>query len=188
MIETGSVGPAEAYLPDYDVRSAHQIEVHAPAAVAYRAARDLDMGRSVPVAAMFAVRTIPHLLMGKSRPSRSITLQTILDAGFVMLEEDPPRHLVMGVVGKFWRPDGGLLRITPAEFVTFDTPGFAKGLLAFTIAERGTTSLVATETRVKGTDAAARRKFSIYWRAIGPFSGLIRRFMLDQVKRSAEEA
>jgi hypothetical protein len=94
---------------------------------------------------------------------------------------------LLGVVGKFWRPDSGIERIAPDAFQNFDDPGFAKAVLAFTVEERaGTSSILATETRVACTDGSARRKFMLYWRAIGPFSGFIRPLMLNQVKRAAE--
>ncbi len=38
------------------------------------------------------------------------------------------------------------------------------------------------------TDAAARRRFRLYWLAIRPFSGLIRRLWLRAIKRRAESA
>jgi hypothetical protein len=183
-----NVGSAiDHYMATFDVRSRHEIEVAAPADVTYRSARNLDLGGSPPVMVLFAIRAIPHLLTGKARPSRSLTLETVLDLGFVMLEENAPHEFVMGSVGKFWRPDSGMIRIAPEEFRDFDTPGFSKGIISFTVDERGgTRSLLATETRVLCTDPSARRKFSLYWRAIGPFSGMIRHVMLARVKRTAE--
>lgn len=187
MSESRVASTIDSYLPTYDVRSAHQIQVHAPAAVTYQAVRDLDVGRSIPITVLFAIRALPHLLTGKARPSRSITLQTFLEAGFMILDEDAPREFVMGAVGKFWRPDSGIVRIAPDEFRSFEAPGFAKGILTFTVEERDRTrSLLTTETRVACTDSSARRKFLLYWRAIGPFSGVIRRLMLNEVKRTAE--
>ena len=184
---TTGVNVIDGYLPTYDMRSAHQVEVNAPVADTYRAARELDVGRSIPILTLFAIRAIPHMLTGKARPSRSITLQTVLDAGSVILAQDEPNGFVMGAVGKFWRPDSGMLRIAPDEFESFEAPGYAKGILSFSVDERGpTTSLLATETRVACTDESARRKFSLYWRAIGPFSGVIRHLMLQEVKRTAE--
>ena len=182
-----SPGALDRYLPAYDFRSAHEIPVHAPASVTYQVAQDLDMGRSVPVTVLFAIRALPHLLTGKARPNRAITMETLLDAGFVILEENAPRELVFGAVGRFWRLDSGMIRIAPDEFRGFEDPGFAKGILAFTVEERGRTrSLLATETRVACTDPIARRRFSLYWRAIGPWSGMIRRLMLREMKRTAE--
>lgn len=189
MIEASDrVSVIDDYLEVYDVRSSHEIEVDAPATATYRAARELDLGTSVPILALFALRGLPHLLTGKARPSRSITFETFLQAGFTILAERPPRELVIGAIGRFWRPDSGFVRVGPVGFRSFDEPGYAKAVLTFVVEERGDGSLLATETRVACTDASARRKFLLYWRVIGPFSGLIRRLMLDQVKRTAERA
>jgi hypothetical protein len=176
----------DRHLRIYDVSSSHSIEVDASANATYRAVRDLDLGRSLPIAALFALRGLPHLVTGKARLSRSLTLETLLRAGFTILEEAPPRELVLGAVGRFWRPDSGLVPVPPEEFRHFDEPGHAKAALTFIVEEQGSGSLLATETRVACTDASALRKFSLYWRVIGPFSGLIRRLMLEQVKRAAE--
>jgi hypothetical protein len=186
VTEARQVNPLDHYLAVYNVRSYHETEVDAAPDSTYRAARDLDMGRSLIVAGLSAIRALPHLLTGKVRPSRSITLETLLELGFTVLEEQPPNVLVLGAVGRFWRPDSGLVRVAAEEFRSFDEPGNAKGVLSFTVEEHGSGSLLATETRVACTDGSALRKFSLYWRFIGPFSGLIRRLMLDQVKRTAE--
>lgn len=49
-------------------------------------------------------------------------------------------------------------------------------------------SRVVTETRILATDAAARRRFGLYWRVIYPGSALIRVMWLRAVKRRAEQA
>lgn len=183
---TSRVRAIDSHLPTFDVRSAHQIEVNASAEDTYRAARQLDLARSLPIAALFAIRGIPHVLSGKARLTRTLTLDTMFELGFVMLEESPT-EVVVGSIGKFWRPDSGMVPISPEGFATFDEPGYSKGIMSFTVDELGPDrSLFATETRVLCTDDASRRKFSMYWRVIGPFSGLIRHAMLNQVKRSAE--
>lgn len=186
MKSADQVSSIDRYLDVYDLRSSHSVEVDAGVEETFAACRELDLSRSVPAAALFALRGLPRLLTGKARPSRSLTLQTFLDAGFTIFEEHPPREFVMGTVGKFWRPDGGLVRLGPEEFRRFDQPGYAKAILSFVVEEHESGSLVATETRVVCTDESARRKFSLYWRVIGPFSGFIRRVMLDEVKRAAE--
>ena len=96
---------------------------------------------------------------------------------------------MLGIVGKFWQLSSGVHRIEPDEFIGFDTPGFAKGAWNFVVSERaGGGSTVVTETRVASTDDDARRKFGWYWRLIAPFSALIRRIVLGQIKREAETA
>ena len=43
-----------------------------------------------------------------------------------------------------------------------------------------------TETRVYCLDEVSRKRFKLYWMLIRPFSGLIRREILQAVKRNAE--
>ena len=45
---------------------------------------------------------------------------------------------------------------------------------------------LTTETSVWADDARSRRRFRPYWLAIRPFSGLIRRLWLREIKRRAE--
>ena len=45
---------------------------------------------------------------------------------------------------------------------------------------------LTTETRVLCADAGARRRFLPYWYLIRPASGMIRRVMLREIRRSAE--
>ena len=176
----------DRYLDEYDMRSFHAVDVGAPPDVTYRAARAVDVGRSLPVATLVAIRAIPHFLTGKARPTRSLTLDTFLAAGFSIFEERPSEEIVMGVVGKFWRPDSGLIRVSAEEFLAFYEPGYAKAVVALRVGQASGGSILETETRVATTDESARRRFALYWRVVGPFSGLIRRIMLDQVKRAAE--
>jgi hypothetical protein len=45
---------------------------------------------------------------------------------------------------------------------------------------------LATETRVHGLSAAARRRLRLYWIVVGPFSALIRRRWLIAARRAAD--
>lgn len=49
-------------------------------------------------------------------------------------------------------------------------------------------SRLRTETRVKATTERARRRFRLYWLAIGPFSALIRRRWLAAATASAKRS
>jgi hypothetical protein len=176
----------DRFLPRYDAVEHHEITVEAPVPDAWAAVRDLDLARSPVIAALLAVRGIPALLTRERPLSRHVGLDAILDAGFVLLAEDPPHELVLGVVGRFWQPTCGIRRVTADEFEDFDAPGFAKGVWNFTVRAAGPDrSVVATETRVRCTDATARRRFLRYWRLIGPFSALIRMLLLRSIARGA---
>jgi len=177
----------DRYLHEYDVVERHHELVLADAERTYGAVRSVDLSRSRLVRGLVAARGLPRLVRGKRSASASLTIDDLLRGGFVWLDEDPGRELVLGVIGTFWRPGGGVRRVEPAEFAAFDEPGLAKAVWNFRVLPDGEgRSFVTTETRVRVPDEATRRKFLLYWAAIGPFSGLIRKRALRLVKRDAE--
>ena len=179
----------DRFLPEYDEVEHHEAAVDAPPDRTYQAVKEVDLARSPIVLALLAARGLPHLFTGTVKPKRRLTLDDILASGFVVLAEEPGRELVLGVVGKFWRPGSGVHRIEASEFTAFDQPGCSKAVWNFQVTDRpGGGSTVSTETRVASTDADARRNFGWYWRLIGPFSALIRRIVLGQIKRDAEQS
>ena len=177
----------DRFLPNYDVIEHHETTVDAPVDVTYRAVRDFDLARSPVVLALLTLRGLPDLFSGAVKPKRRLGLDDILDSGFVVLTEEPGREIVLGIVGKFWQLSSGVHRIEADEFTGFDTPGFAKAAWNFVVEERaGGGSTVVTETRVACTDADSLRKFTLYWRLVGPFSALIRHELLRTINRDAE--
>jgi hypothetical protein len=93
---------------------------------------------------------------------------------------------VLGLVGKFWRADGNIQRVTRDEFIAFTAPGYARGVINFRLSEARSGTTLSTETRVRCIDAAGRTRFRPYWTLTSPFGALIRREMLRLVKREAE--
>jgi hypothetical protein len=104
------------------------------------------------------------------------------------LDDVPGEELVIGVAGKFWRPDGGrCLDLTAGDFAAFARAGYAKAAWNFKLrTESSTYTLVSTETKIKCFGRAALWKFRFYWSLVSPFSGLIRKAILKQVKTEAE--
>jgi hypothetical protein len=176
---------ADELLPVYDVIMRHERRVAVAAGAAWAALQRADLDGS-PVTRMLLT------LRGLRRPGvarRRLTLAGLADAGFVPLGERPGREIAFGLVGRFWTPSGGRVRVTPAEFHDFARPGYAKVVWTFAVTDEapGMTRLV-TETRVAASDAAGRRRFRLYWLLVRPLSGLIRRAMLDAVVREASRA
>jgi hypothetical protein len=179
------------HLPHADFAERHALRVHAPPERAYEAARRLDMSGSLLVRSLFALRSLPALFSGKRERGEKglgVTMDGLLRNGFVLLDERPPHEFVLGLVGRFWTPAGGIERIHPAEFAMFDRPGMAVAAWNFTVLPTDEGSLVATETRVRCTDDAARRSLARYWRVVRPFSGLIRMEALRAIRRTAESS
>jgi hypothetical protein len=177
----------DRFLPAPEVSSRHETEVRATRARTWAAARSLDVGGSPVVRALFALRSLPGIFsrQGPERRALGTGMDGLLRNGFVILAEAPGDEIVLGLVGRFWTPAGGIVRIDPADFAGFDRPGYAVAAWNFTLRGDGPVRL-ATETRVRCTDDAARRRFRAYWTLVGPFSGLIRKEMLRTLRRTAE--
>lgn len=177
------------HLPHAEFAERHALRMHAPPQRAYAAARRLDLSGSLLVRALFGLRSLPALFTGKGgRPEKGLgtTMDTLLRNGFVLLDERAPHEFVLGLAGRFWTPAGGIERLHPAEYAVFDRPGMAVAAWNFTVLPTDAGSLVATETRVRCTDDAARRSFRRYWRVVRPFSGMIRMEALRAIRRTAE--
>jgi hypothetical protein len=174
------------FLPHYDVAERHEIFIAATPTRVYKCLRALDVGRMPFTAALLALRGIPHLLTGAVRPSRRMTLEDLTTLGFVVLADNPPLELVLGVAGRFWRPTSGVVRISASDFGRFAEPGHVRAAWNFRIESEPGGCRLRTETRVECIDDSALLRFRLYWAVIGPFSGLIRRDMLRAIRRDAE--
>jgi hypothetical protein len=116
--------------------------------------------------------------------------EQLVRSGFTIIAEQRGVELVAGINGQFWALREGAHLERPANleaFQAFDRPGWAQGAIALRIepVADGAT-VVATETRVRCVDDRARRRFRIYWLAIRPFSGWLRRILLERIARVAE--
>jgi hypothetical protein len=167
-------------MPDFDRREVHRRAIDAPAAAIWAAAHDL---RGDEVTAMRLLMGLRTLGRRSGEDSRTV-LETFKWMGFRVVDEEPEREFVVAGIGRFWQLSGGLRRVESREqFSAFDEPGYAK--VAFNFRLEG--GELSTETRIAGTDAQARRRFGLYWLAIRPGSGLIRREWLRAIDRRATD-
>lgn len=181
----------DSVLPEYDVSEHHQLRVLAPAAATYEAALRVDLARSRTIRALVAARRLPALVQrrGHGRARGTMTLGDLQRGGFVLVREEPGTELVLGVVGRFWRPSGSIYPVAAEAFTDYDGTGQAKAAWNFRVEPRGDDRCVVfTETRVRCVDDRTRRKFLLYWALIGPFSGFIRKQALALIKADAEGA
>ena len=176
----------DRFMPAYEVREVHQTRVDAPPKLTYAVAEALDFQQSSLIRGIFKGR---ELLMGAERQARQPQsfLSEVRALGWRVLDEEPGQHLVMGAVTQPWKADVQFRGLEPEEFAAFNEPLYAK--IIWTIAvEPGPDggSVFRTETRVRTTDAEARRRFRRYWTMVSPGVMLIRREMLRLVRREAE--
>lgn len=173
-------------LPQPDVAARYETRVHASLERTRQAMREADFSQLPLTRILMGMR---KLGWGRKKAEQAASQEERLRAaGFISIPTRSEDEVLLGVVGRFWRPDSGTLRgLTAEEIVAFEREGFAKAMWNFTV-ERidDSTTRLATETRVVVYGSSARRKFRAYWLLVGPFSGLIRKEMLRLVKRNAE--
>jgi hypothetical protein len=173
-------------MPRFDVAARYETRVDASVERTREAMRNADFSELPFTRLLMGLRT---LAWGGKKLERSVSQKERLQAaGFVSLSSGSENELLLGVAGRFWRPDSGIVRgLAASEIIAFEREGYAKALWNFS-AERVESNVtrLTTETRVLTYGTAARRKFRAYWLLVGPFSGLIRKEMLRLVKRDAE--
>ena len=177
----------DVFMPNYDVVERHSVEVEAPAETTLQAAAEMDLGKCLPVRAIFKGREL--LLRSKAdniaRPRGALAMMK--SVGWGVLAESPGREIVLGGITKPWEPNPTFRLVPPDEFAGFDEPGYVK--IVFTLRADGVgpyNSIFRTETRAIATDPISRKKFRRYWTLLSPGIIAIRRFMLPTVKREAE--
>ena len=177
----------DEFLPTYDAFERHQIEIRAPATVAYKAVRELDLSKSAAVRALVRLRNLPSMFRRNRLGDECLGIQYLIASGFILLGERTNQELLFGVVGRFWTLHGDIQRMDVEQFRLFGSPGYAKAAWNFSLSESSDDATrLATETRVLCLDAASRAKFKLYWTIIAPFSGLIRKEALRSIRRVAE--
>ncbi|HEU5049244.1 MAG TPA: hypothetical protein VFU00_02905 [Gemmatimonadales bacterium] len=180
----------DRFMPEYGVRSLHAIRIAAPPARVLAAVRDADLGSPWLVRLLMGIRTLPVLLGAgpdawRRRRSPDTTIRGFMGGRFTVLAEEPD-EILLGLQGRFWTPTGSLVAIDPATFTDGPPEGVAQAAWNFRVVAEGDGTRLSTETRVRFRDGGTARRFGRYWRAVGPFSGLMRRRMLALIRREAE--
>lgn len=173
------------FLPVYEIATHHHIDIAAPIEEVYALVRHLDFGGSRLARGIVWIRNVPARLRGEE--ALGLTIDDLLDLGFILLADEPPRELVLGFVGEFWTASGNLIELEPAEFLGFARPGCAKAAMNFAVSglEDGRTRLT-TESRAQCSDEASRRKLERYIFFTNHLRGLLRWSILRACKRGAE--
>jgi hypothetical protein len=189
-------------MPVYDVVERHRTVVRAEPEAVFAALRSADLSGGLLTRTLLLLRAVPAALLALARSPRAalaelrarraerrggLRLDGFERAGFRVVAERAPEELVIGLLGRFWTPRGGIRSgVSAADFAAGPPPGHALAGWSFLVTPRGDgTCELRTETRVRcAPDARAR--FRAYWLVIRPGSGLIRRAMLRAIRREAE--
>lgn len=172
-------------MPRFDFAEHHQLSVNAGPASVFRAIQEI---RPADVWLLGFLMAIRNPGARRSPAGGRSLLAVALTRGFHVLGETPNEELLLGIVGQFWRfrPTTCMTIGGVDGFRAFAEPGFAKAVMNFHVTQTNGRTRVATETRIVCTDAAARRKFAMYWTVVHPGSAIIRRVWLRAIRRKAE--
>lgn len=185
----------DQYLPQYNFNEIHQVKIKASSEQVYRAMKELSPAELSPlVFAMLNLRQLPARILGKAGQGNfdsQAFLDQLYDGGFIPLADEPGSEIVFGLIGQFWKLDGGDGPPIPIEndqaFLAFDDLDYAKVAANLAVWGENGTVRCSTETRIFVPDPRTRRKFGRYWRLISMGSGWIRVMWLRAIKRKAEK-
>src|SRR5258708_403248 len=97
----------DSFAPHPDAIETHRITIAASREAVYQALWTCDLANSVVIKALLGLRSLPEFILHPNHPHRhstKATLQTLIDAGFGKLAEEPGHEIVLDVTGRFWRP------------------------------------------------------------------------------------
>lgn len=174
--------PTASFVPRPRLHETDRIAVASDPAATWSAVRRFDLYQLPWVRALFALRGAG----GKTATFDDITAP---GNGFRRLAEDEGRFIVIGAIGKFWRPRIPFVQVDPTAFAAFDEPDFGRVAWSIEVIPRGDGgSWIVVDLRVDATSDEAWSSFVPYWIAIGRFSRSIRRHTLRHFERTLGRA
>lgn len=175
-------------LPAYDVKAVYSMRVNATPQRVWQECMNADFSQMPVARRLMALRTLGRKQPPTGEPRTLATMGSHGARGFLEIARVPDQEIVLGIIGKFWRPDAPILRDwKPGAFSTLSPQGYAKAAWNFYLAPDGDQTIVSTETRVLCYGRTERLLFRCYWTLIGFFSGMIRKEMLQMIKCNSEQ-
>ncbi|RYE45554.1 MAG: hypothetical protein EOP48_22090 [Sphingobacteriales bacterium] len=164
----------DKYLPGYDVKELHSISLNSSTTSIYETMLLSDI-RSPLMKLLFRLRGMPNDL------SR---IEQLTNMGFIKLDEKPGTEVLYGMVTNSPTFNCCFSNISPADFIQKADTSIIKAVINFHVQEASNGNWdISTETRVWCGGRQIRAKFKRYWFFVKPFSQLIRKSMLRQMKK-----
>ncbi|MBP6561981.1 MAG: hypothetical protein KA214_00740 [Neisseriaceae bacterium] len=177
------------YAPRFQFRETHKIHIFAPEAKIMNAILTHEATHDPLIQKMLSLRALPDRLWQKMGFQPNDEPPFGMDT-FTVLGQDHHKELALGLIGKFWRPDFGLIRPgSAAAFHAFDKKGVAKLVMNYRLEPINPMKQeirLTTETRIYCPDFASYLLCGGYWLLIRIGSGFIRRRILNNIKRQVE--
>jgi len=165
----------DKYLPEYTFSEYHEIVIDGSIETVFDMSKNFDLSKSKLIKLLFKLRGLP---------TNRLNLQGfIADIGFTNIEEAFPTENLIG----FWVRTKIEPITTYDDFVNNAISARIKCVWNFHLEKLNSSQTkLSTETRVLGIGRVARITFGLYWFVIKPFSGIIRKKMLQIIKQDSE--
>ncbi len=174
-----------SFLPNHNFYEVHESgAINAGPNEIIEAVSTLDMRADKVADALLTIRELPKKAINIFRKEFNYVDSAPFGFDTFTLLQKNSHELSLGLVGRFWRPDLGIVDISDAqEFVSFYRQRVSKLVVRFQVIEYpdGSNTL-RTETFVDCPDFQTKVLFTPYWLGIRLASGLIRRRTLSSIR------
>jgi hypothetical protein len=165
----------DKYLSAYHFSEFHSIEVNGFVDGIYGKMLKCDFSNSKLIKFLFRLRGMPKEVY---------SIEHLTKMGFIKLEEEPGKEMLFGMVTTNPMFNTCQSHITSAEFIQKSDNTIIKAVINFRLQDKSNSQhIISTETRVWCGSKQLKSRFSSYWFFVKPFSQLIRKNMLKQMKR-----
>ncbi|MES2648145.1 MAG: hypothetical protein V4717_14810 [Bacteroidota bacterium] len=170
----------DKYLPAYQFNEFHSVELTGYLDGIYQKMLQCDFSNSSLIKFLFRIR-------GMSKEVYSI--EHLTKMGFIKLDEDPGSEILFGMVTDNPMFNNCQLIVSSKEFIQQTDDTIIKAVINFKLQNKSSSQhIISTETRVWCGSKTIKSKFKFYWFFIKPFSQLIRKSMLKQIKTQIQQA
>ncbi|MFN2457897.1 MAG: hypothetical protein ABR502_06840 [Chitinophagaceae bacterium] len=168
----------DEFLKHYHFHEYHSIVVKGIPEKVYPLLLNTSINNSFVIRTLFRLRGMP--VTG--------AVKDIEQMGFVKLGEALNKEILFGIVSNSGMFSDCIIKLSPEEFKMYSTERHVKAVINFrTDAAGENETKISTETRVLCNGRKIKNQFRIYWTFVSPFSRLIRKAMLKEIKKNVEK-
>jgi hypothetical protein len=169
----------EKYLSAYHFNELHSIEINGFGNGIYQRMLQCDFRNSLLINFLFSLRGIPREVY---------SIEHLTRMGFIKLDEEPGKEILFGMMTDNPMFNSCRSNISSNEFIQKADTTIIKAVINFKLQGKNNLQhIISTETRVWCGSDEMRSKFKYYWFFIKPFSQLIRKSILKQMKLQIQQ-
>lgn len=169
----------DKYLSSYHFNELHSIEINGFVNGIYQKMLQCDFSNSSLIKFLFRLRGMPK---------KVYSIEHLTSMGFIKLDEEPGKEILYGMVTDNPMFNTCQSNVSSKEFLQINTGSIIKAVINFKLQDKSNSQhIISTETRVWCGSKAMKSKFKYYWFFIKPFSQLIRKSMLQQMKLQIQQ-